>query len=148
MEQATEVTKAKVIIRPDTSKMVKTKGGSYHTDDFIGNALAGLTVDQVIVIGTEMGIDASKYSHLNRGQIRMTIGTALRKLAKDGEGDDAAKIGNLSDSFRAGNEKDAAEKAAAKEAVKAEKAAAKEAKPKKEKKAKVADDAEGEGDAE
>ena len=141
MEQATATeVKAKVVIRPDTSKMVKTKGGSFHTDDFIGNALAGLTVDQVIVIGTEMGIDASKYTHLNRGQQRMTIGTALRKLAKNGEGDDAAKIENLADSFRADNEKAAEAKAAEKAAAKAAKATKKAGK--------VGDDADGEGDAE
>ena len=48
MENTQPATKAK--IRPNISDMVKTAGGSFHKDDFIGNALAGLTLAQVIHI--------------------------------------------------------------------------------------------------
>ena len=80
MENTQPATKAK--IRPNISDMVKTAGGSFHKDDFIGNALAGLALAQVIHIAQECGIVAVKYNHLNNGQIRMTLGGVLRKLTK------------------------------------------------------------------
>ena len=162
MEAATEV--KKTVIRPDTSKMVKAKGGSFHKDDFIGNKLAGLTVAQVLTIGAEMGVEVSKYSHLNPGQQRMTLGNQLRARCADvsedgleGEALDKAIAANvasekirdtiegLAAGMKESNANDAAAKAAEKEAAKAEKAAA-AAEKKAAKKAKVADSAEGEGD--
>jgi hypothetical protein len=162
MTEAT-ATPSKATIRPNIANMVKTKGGSYHKDDFIGTTLAGLTVDQVKVIATECGLDVSKYNHLNPGQQRMTLGNSLRKLTNmvdesglEGPALDKAVEANLGAEkardqveelaivAKEANEEAAAEKAAAKEAAKAEKAAA--AKPKKPRKAKVADDANGEGD--
>lgn len=80
MENTQPATKAK--IRPNIENMVKTAGGSFHKDDFIGNALAGLTLAQVIHIAQECGIVTVKYNHLNNGQIRMTLGGVLRKLTK------------------------------------------------------------------
>jgi len=80
MENTQPATKAK--IRPNISNMVKTAGGSFHKDDFIGNVLAGLTLAQVIRIARKCGIDTTKYDHLNNGQIRMTLGGGLRKLTK------------------------------------------------------------------
>ena len=74
----------KPTIRPDISKMVKTKSGSYHKDDFIGHALDGLTLDQVKEIASGVGLDPSKYAHLNNGQQRMTLGSSLRKMTADG----------------------------------------------------------------
>lgn len=165
MTEAT-ATPAKVAIRPNIANMVKTKGGSYHKDDFIGTTLNGLTVSQVKVIATECGLDVSKYAHLNPGQQRMTLGNSLRKLTNmvDETGLEAAaldkaveankvaesvrdQIEELADSMRgdleaanaAKEDEKAAKKAAAAEA-KAAKAAAK--------KAKVGDDPAGEGNAE
>lgn len=151
MEAATEV--KKTVIRPDTSKMVKAKGGSFHKDDFIGNTLSGLSVDQVKVIATEMGLDVEKYAHLNPGQIRMTLGNALRKLAnvteEDGTDANRARIEDLADGMKRANEEAAEAKAAEKADAAAAKAEADAAKPKKAKKAaKVGDDANGEGNGE
>lgn len=143
---------AKTTIRPNIANMVKTKGGSYHKDDFIGTTLAGCSVDQVKVIAVEVGVEVGKYAHLNPGQIRMTLGNTLRKLTNmvdeaglEGPALDKAvadnlkaegirdKIEDLASGFKANAEKAAADKAAAKEAEKAAK------------KAKVADSAAGEG---
>ena len=84
MTEATEVQSATATkIRPNIANMVKTKSGSYHKADFVGETLNGLTVDQVKEIGTELGLDVAKYSHLNPGQIRMTIGNKLRAMTKE-----------------------------------------------------------------
>jgi hypothetical protein len=162
MTEAT-ATPTKATIRPNIANMVKSAGGSYHKDDFIGTTLAGLTVDQVKVIAVECGLNTDKYAHLNPGQIRMTLGNSLRKLTNmvdenglEGAALDKAvdanlaaekardQIEELAAEMKEANEAAAAEKAAAKEQAKAEKAAAKPAKSKN--KAKVADDGEGEGD--
>ena len=160
---------SKTVIRPNIANMVKTPGGSYHKDDFIGSVLAGLSVDQVKEIASCAGLDVAKYEHLNPGQQRMTLGNKLRKLTSfvpednlTGPALDTAIAANkaaeelrdtieeLAADARESNAAAKAEVAAVKEREKAEKAAAKEAKPKKERKAKakLADDAEGEGDAE
>lgn len=155
---------AKATIRPNIANMVKTKGGSYHKDDFIGTTLAGLTVDQVKVVAVEMGIDVEKYAHLNPGQIRMTLGNKLRAIcadvSKEGlEGkalDDAIAanaaseeardaVENLASAMKNDNEAAKIAADAEKAAAKAEKAAAKKAE-KAAKKAKVGDAAAGEGD--
>ncbi len=80
MENTQPATKAK--IRPNISNMIKTPGGSFHKDDFIGNSLAGLSLAQVTHVAQECGVDTDKYGHLNNGQIRMTLGGILRKLVK------------------------------------------------------------------
>lgn len=80
MENTQPATKAK--IRPNIANMIKTLGGSFHKDDFIGNSLAGLSLAQVVYIAQECGVDVGKYAHLNNGQQRMTIGGILRKLVK------------------------------------------------------------------
>lgn len=152
---------AKTTIRPNIANMVKTKGGSYHKDDFIGTTLAGLTVLQVVHIARECGLDTSKYTHLNPGQQRMTLGNQLRKLTNmvdeaglEGAALDKAIEANKSaeaardqiDELATEMKEEAAEQKiladAAKEAAKAEKAAAKASK----KAAKVGDAANGEGD--
>lgn len=161
--EATE-TVAKTTIRPNIANMVKTAGGSYHKDDFVGTTLNGLTVAQVIAAATEAGIDHTKYAHLNPGQQRMTIGNRLRAMTKmvDETGlegaalDKAIEANKKAEDLRdvleefaddCHKENAAAKEAAAaeKEAVKAEKAAAKPAKSKNKGK-KVADAPEGEGD--
>ncbi len=163
---------AKATIRPNIANMVKTKGGSYHKDDFIGTTLAGLTVAQLVLIASNVGIDTAKYGHLNPGQIRMTLGNKLRALCAEanetgleGAALDKAVAANVeSEKIRdavedmanemkadgaeakaeaeKAKEEAKAQKAAAAAEAKAQKAAAKEAKAK----AKIADDANGEGD--
>ena len=145
----------KTSIRPKVEGMVKTKGGSYHKDDFLGNALSGVTVEQVKLIAAEMGVDTSKYDHLNPGQQRMNIGNRLRALTTHKESHDEAKMAEIdanrdlltrmADGFAETNEATRAAEAAAKEEAKAAAAAAK---PKKEKKIKVKepDPVDGEGD--
>lgn len=166
MENAENTTPAKPVIRPDVSKMIKTATGSYHKDDFVGSALAGLSVAQVLLVAVAVGLDDSKYSHLNPGQQRMTLGNQLRRMCAhfveeglEGAALDKAVAANvesekvrdivvaLATEFKEANAaaKEAAD--AAKVAVKAEKAAATAAK-KAAKAPKVADSAEGEGSAE
>lgn len=138
----------KTTIRPNITNMTKTPGGSYHKPDFIGDALAGLTVAQVLAIAVVVGLNADKYSHLNPGQQRMTLGNSLRKLTNivevpevDGKPDqkvcdknEAAaavrdSITDLADKYRAENAAAKEAAAKAKADAKAEKAAAKAAKP-------------------
>ena len=76
----------KITISPNVKGMVKTKGGGFHKDDFVGSELAGLSIDQVKFIADELGIDANKYDHLNVGQQRMNIGNRLRGLTARNEG--------------------------------------------------------------
>lgn len=133
MNQTATVEKTR--ISPKTEGMVKTKGGSFHKDDFVGSVLAGLNIEQVKAVATELGIDADKYDHLNVGQQRMNIGNRMRALTahKDGMKEDAAaKIDEnrdladrMASGFRETNEAAAASAAEAKAAAAAEKAAAK-----------------------
>lgn len=160
MNEAT-ATPAKAVIRPNIANMVKTKGGSYHKDDFIGTTLAGLTVLQVIYVAHECGLDTVKYAHLNPGQQRMTLGNQLRKLTNMVDetpltgadldkaieaNKNAEAVRDLIEDLAIGMKEEAAEQKtladAAKEAAKAEKAAAKASK----KAAKVGDATNGEGD--
>ena len=140
-EAQTEV--KKTVIRPNTETMVKTASGSFHKDDLIGNALAGLNVGQVKAIASALGLDADKYDHLNVGQQRMNLGNGLRRLSANPEAAD--KIVALAGPMKEANAAEAEALAAEKAAEKAAKAAEKAAKPKKAAKAKVADSTEGEG---
>jgi hypothetical protein len=153
MNEAT-VHPEKTSIRPKVEGMVKTKSGSFHKDDFLGNALAGVTVEQVKLVAAEMGVDTGKYDHLNPGQQRMNIGNRLRALTTHKEGESEEKMAeidanrdlltNMADGFAETNAATKAAEAAAKEEAKAAAAAAK---PKKEKKIKVKepDPVDGEG---
>lgn len=150
--EATSEAPTKTTIRPDVSKMVKTGSGSYHKDDFLGNTLAGLSVEQVKQIAEQVGVEVGKYAHLNPGQQRMNIGNTLRKLVADtdergleGASLDKAvaanlasekvrdKIEELATGMKAANAEaeaaEKAEKAAAAEAKAAAKEAAKKTKP-------------------
>lgn len=121
MEAVAEV--KKTTIRPNTAAMVRGAGGSFHKADFIGETLAGLTVEQVMTIADSLGIDTGKYGHLNKGQQRMTVGNALRKVANNEAAKESIEIAAAG--FREDNELAASELAAAKAAAKAAKAAAK-----------------------
>jgi hypothetical protein len=143
----TEVSTTKARIRPNVANMVKSSGGSFHKDDFIGNALAGLNLEQVKTIAADLGLDPSKYSHLNNGQQRMALGNSLRKMAGALEPSGWPADGGLKDEFvmardrieaaaSSFREQNAADKAAndqLKANAKAEKAAAKAAKTSKKK---------------
>ena len=145
----------KTRIQPKTEGMVKIKGGSFHKDDFLGHCLAGLTIEQVKTVATELGVDANKYDHLNVGQQRMNIGNRLRALTahKDGMTDEATSeidknrdlVDRISIGFREANAAANAASADAKDAAADEKAAAKAAKPKK-MKVPDPDPIDGEGD--
>lgn len=84
----------KTKIKPDTSKWASTDGKK-HTDDFVGHALAGLTLEQVKDVAGKLGFEGDKYDHLNVGQQRMNLGNRLRAAVKDtgkeGSGHEAAK---------------------------------------------------------
>ena len=149
MEAQAETTEVKkTTIRPDVTKMVKTAKGSFHKDDLIGHALNGLSLDQVKVVATELGLDANKYDHLNVGQQRMNLGNSLRRLSANPEA--AEKITALTGPMQEANAEAAAKAVAEKAAAKAAKAAEKAEKEsaKAAKKAKVADSTEGEGSVE
>jgi uncharacterized protein YbaP (TraB family) len=138
-------TAAKTTIRPNIANMVKTAGGSYHKDDFIGTTLNGLTVAQVNEAAMEAGIDPIKYAHLNPGQQRMAIGNRLRALTKmvDETGLEGAALDAAIASNKAAEDlRDTLEEFAG---TCREENAAKPAKSKNKGK-KVADDANGEGD--
>lgn len=140
MEFQSQAESKKIVIRPDITKMVKTKSGSYHKDDFIGNELTGLSLDQVKEIASAISVDTNKWSHLNNGQQRMTIGGVLRKLTtgETQEVEDAREtVADMAATFRAENEENAVAIAAEKAAAKAEKAAAAGDKPKRSRKKKA-----------
>lgn len=84
-EQATSVA-AKTVIRPNMSNYVPDKSGNgkrtHRTDDFVARTLAGKSVEDVRNFAGQLGIDHSKWSHLNPGQQRMLIGNRLRTLMK------------------------------------------------------------------
>lgn len=112
IEDTTEEAKAdddsKTKIKPDTSKWANTDGKK-HTDDFVGHALAGLTLEQVKDVAGKLGFEPNKYDHLNVGQQRMNLGNRLRAVVKDtgkeGSGHEAAKaaITKHSDHHKAAN---------------------------------------------
>ena len=138
----------KTTIRPNIANMTKTPGGSYHKPDFVGYTLAGLSVAQVVSVASEVGVAADKYSRLNPGQQRMTLGNTLRKLTNiaevpliDGKPDQKTvdkneeayairtTVEDMADKFRAENAAAKEAKAAEKAEAAAAKKAAKEAKP-------------------
>jgi len=100
MEITMENTQAptKTVIRPNTKNMIKTAGGGFHKDDFIGNALAGLSLQQVKHIAFKCGVKVDKYDHLNNGQIRMNSGNRIRAYWKKlWEADNRTEIARVAD---------------------------------------------------
>ncbi len=73
-----------------TEHMVRTKsasgGISFHCGDAVAQALAGLTLAHVKTLAAEgLGIDTTKYDHLNPGQQRMTLGNLIRNMTRRDE---------------------------------------------------------------
>lgn len=73
-----------------TENMVRTKsasgGISFHCGDAVAQALAGLALHHVKTLASEaLGIDTSKYEHLNNGQQRMTLGNVIRNMTRRDE---------------------------------------------------------------
>lgn len=99
----------KVEIKPDLTKYVKGKNGTFRSQDDVAEKLDGLHLEEVYgLVAGELGVPVSelkdKYGHLNNGLQRMSLGGRLRGIARK------------------------AETAAKREAVKAEKEAIKTAK--------------------
>ena len=81
----------KTVIRPKLENYVRAKsaGGkrTHRTDDFVARTLAGKDLGEIKTGAALLGIDATKWNHVNVGQQRMLIGNALRnrlKAEKDG----------------------------------------------------------------
>ena len=83
-EAATEA--AKTRIRPNLDNYVPAKSGSgkrtQRTDDFVARSLDGKDLAKVLSGGEALGIEVSKWSHLNNGQQRMLVGNAIRTALK------------------------------------------------------------------
>lgn len=152
---APEVTKP--VIRPKLENYVRAKSGTgkrtHRTDDVVARTLDGKTLDDIKAGAQTLGIDHSKWAHLNNGQQRMLIGNALRarltakkeeerlseKVLADVLGEpvapydaekaeaDAKAAAEKREADKAAKETAKAEKAAANAAKAAEKQAAKEA---------------------
>lgn len=83
-QEVVEVT-GKTEIKPDTTGYTKVKSASgsasMHNGDPVATTLAGMNVDECIVIAIAMtGQDdlSTRYSHLNIGQQRMNLGNRIR----------------------------------------------------------------------
>lgn len=59
--------------------------GSVSCGDEVAVALAGAKFEALVEFAKTVGIDTSKYDHLNPGQKRMNIGNKLRTLVRKGE---------------------------------------------------------------
>lgn len=126
-EQAVETaTPAKTVIRPNLKNYIRAKSGSgkrsHRIDDLTARTLAGKSLDEIKSGSNLLGIDSTKWSHLNAGQQRMLIGNAIRKLLQDEKNPLSEQA--LKDVFGAPAEPYDAEKAAAEAAAAAEKKAA------------------------
>lgn len=130
---------AKTVIRPNLSNYVRDKSGSgkrsHRIDDFTARTLAGKSLETIKEGAPLLGIDASKWEHLNPGQQRMLIGNGIRARLNAKKEEDRLSEQDVENVFGPAApaydpEAAAAEaerKAAEKEAKKAEKEAAKQA---------------------
>lgn len=108
----------KTQIKPDTEKMTKSRGSTgqatYHCGDDVAGTLAGMTIDEVKEIATQLLDEetANKYNHLNTGQQRMNLGNRIRGFisktdranekalaAAEKDGKKAPKVKSGSDQF-------------------------------------------------
>lgn len=82
----TLVVGAKTRINLATTQMVRVKsasgGISYHCGDRVATALSGLSLAHVKDIASHVGIDTTKYDHLNPGQQRMNLSNLLRSMER------------------------------------------------------------------
>lgn len=80
------------VVQPARAAMGALRGknytktnGSVSCGDEVAVALAGAKFEALVEFAKTMGIDTSKYDHLNPGQKRMNIGNKLRTLVRKGE---------------------------------------------------------------
>jgi hypothetical protein len=104
----------KVQIKPDLTKYVKGKNGTFRSQDEVAEKLDGLHLEEVYgLVSGELQVPVSelkdKYGHLNPGLQRMSLGGRLRGVARKAE--TAAKKAALK------AEKEAAKAAAQQEAA-------------------------------
>ncbi|WVR18118.1 hypothetical protein JXVLWARM_CDS_0067 [Burkholderia phage Bm1] len=144
MTEAAQATQSKTRIQLPTTSMVRVKsvsgGVSFHCGDDVATKLHGLPLEQVKAIAATVGIDVTKYDHLNQGQQRMNIGNMLRSFVRKNP-DEAETFYDAAAGVRAAYEAETAEQRAADEAAAAQKAADKEAAAKKRAEAKEAREA-------
>lgn len=123
------VADTKTIIRPKLENYVRAKsaGGkrTHRTDDLTARTLAGKDLNAIKQGANILGIDHTKWNHVNVGQQRMLIGNAIRHLLKDEKS--SVTEATLRDVFGEPAAPYDAEAAAAEAAAKAEAAAAKKA---------------------
>jgi hypothetical protein len=83
------MTEEKTIIRPKVESMSQTKSASGSTThskgDFVSDTLEAWPLYNVRNLATSIGIDVSKYDHLNPGHQRMILGNMFRKRINDRE---------------------------------------------------------------
>lgn len=149
MTEQVEVTKTRIEIPTDNYQKTRSANGSIsrHNGDVVAAALAGLTLDEVYSLASEVvSTEAkpftvadlnAKYEHLNAGQQRMNLGNRIRgavnkmNKAEEGSGDTylTTMAEPLRDAVEAREQEATAAKAtkqAEREAAAAEKAAKKE----------------------
>lgn len=87
VETADTAEAPKTRIRPDLNRYVRDKSGkgkrTHRTDDFVARTLAGKDLDTIKQGANLLGINHTKWEHLNPGQQRMLIGNALRHSLND-----------------------------------------------------------------
>lgn len=74
------------MINPNIQNMQKGKtasgGASFNCGDLVASTLNGWPLENVRNLASDMGVDVSKYDHLNNGQQRMILGGCFRKKVK------------------------------------------------------------------
>ena len=81
-----EIEVKKTQIKPDLARYTKGASGSMNCGDTTAQELDGLALEEVYsVAAAKLGVDISelkaKYSHLNAGLQRMSLGGRIRGLA-------------------------------------------------------------------
>lgn len=124
---------SKTVIRPNLQNYVRAKSGTgkrtHRIDDFTARTLDGKSLDSIKEGANVLGINHTKWSHLNPGQQRMLIGNAIRSRLTAKKEEDRLSESAVTDVFGEPSAPyDAEADAAAKEAAAAERAAKKAAK--------------------
>lgn len=73
--------RAKYIVDKDNTNASGRE--SVHNGDVVAAMLTGLSLKQLYVVASSVGI-STDYGHLNNGMQRMNLGNRIRKLVKDG----------------------------------------------------------------
>jgi len=79
---------ARISLPIDNMTRTKSASGSvsYHCGDQVARALTGLNLDHIKSLAADaLGVDVTKYEHLNPGQQRMTLGNVIRNVLRRDE---------------------------------------------------------------